>query len=75
MRPFDCKTIASIICLPNEDNAVQLCIADSRKESKEEDAEDRVDVCVYSDGSDIEGMTGTAAVLFRDSQEATSLCY
>ena len=46
-----------------------------REKSKEEDAEDKVDICVYSDGSGIEGMVGTAAVMFCDGQEATSLRY
>ena len=64
VRPSNCETIASMFCPPNEDNVVQLRIADSREESKEEDAEDKVDVCVYSDGSGIEGMAGAAAVLF-----------
>ena len=75
VRPSDCETIAPMIHPPNEDSAVQLHIADSREESKEEDAEDKADVHVYSDGSGIEGMAGAAAVLFRDGQEAKSLRY
>ena len=55
---------------PNEDNALQLQIADTREESREEAEEDRADVQVYSDGSGIKGM---AAVLFRDGQEVWSI--
>ena len=50
-------------------------ITDLREESKEEDVEDKVDIRVYSDGSGIEGMVGTAAVMFCDGQEAMSLRY
>ena len=64
VRPSDCETIVPTIHPPNEDNAVQLHIADSHEESKEEDAEDKVDVHVYSDGSGIKGMAGAAVVLF-----------
>ena len=58
---------------PNGDNALQLQIADTREESREEAEEDKADVQVYSDRSGIEGMVAVAAVLFRDGQEVRSI--
>ena len=75
MRPSDCETIAPSVCPPNEDRAVWLHVAGMHEESREEDAEDEVDVRVYSDGLGIEGMAGTAAVLFRDGHKAKSIRY
>ena len=75
MRPSDCETIAPSVCPPNEDRAVRLHVASTREESRVEDVEDEADVRVYSDGSGIEGMAGTAAVLFWDGHEAKSIRY
>ena len=58
---------------PNEDNALQLQIADTWEESREEAEEDRADVQVYLDRSGIEGMAAAVAVLFRDGQEVRSI--
>ena len=56
--------IAPLAHPPNGDNALQLQIADTWEESREEAEEDRANVQVYSDGSGIEGMAVAAAVLF-----------
>ena len=60
---------------PNEDNTLQLQIADTWEESREEAKEDRANVQVYSDRSGIEGMAAVAAVLFHDGQEVQSIRY
>ena len=70
VRPQDCRTIMPPTPPPNEVSALQLQIADTREESREEDEGDKADMRVYSDGSGIEGMAGAAAVLFHDSQES-----
>ena len=49
--------------------------AKTREESKEEDAEDRAEVCVYSNGSGVDGLARAATVLFQDRQEVRSICY
>ena len=71
----DCETIAPSVRPPNEEYAVQLHVASTREESREEDAEDGADARVYSDGSGIDGMAGAAAVLFRNGHEAKSIRY
>ena len=54
---------------------VQLQIADTREESKDEDVVDTADLRIYSDGSGIEGMAGTAAIIFRNGQKVESIHY
>ena len=54
---------------------VWLQIADTREESKDEDAEDMADLRIYLDGSGIEGMVGAATIVFRDGQEVKSVRY
>ena len=46
-----------------------------REESKEDDAEDRAEVHVYSDGSGIDSSAGAATVLFRDGLEVRAIHY
>ena len=75
MRLTDCETIAPSVHPPNEDGVVRLQIADTREESKDEDVEDTAYLCVYSNGSGIEGMAGAAAIVFRDGQEVKSVHY
>lgn len=75
VRPQDCETIMPPTRPPNEASGLQLQVADTREESREDDERDKADVQVYSDGSGIEGMAGAAAVLFRDGQEIRSLRY
>ena len=75
VRPQDCETIMPPTCPPNEVSALQLQVADTREESREEDEGDKADMWVYSDGSGIEGRAGAAAVLFHDGQEIRSLRY
>ena len=60
---------------PNEVSVLQLQVADTWEESREEDEGDKADMWVYSDGSGIEGMASTAAVLFHDGQEIQLLMY
>ena len=60
---------------PNEVSALQLQVADTWEESREEDEGDKADMQVYLDRSGIEGMAGMAVVLFCDSQEIRSLRY
>ena len=73
--PQDCETIMPLTCPPNEVSALQLQVADTWEESREEDEGDKADVQVYSDGSGIEGMASASVVLFRDGQEIQSLRY
>ena len=40
-----------------------------------DNVEDRAEVCVYLDGSGIDGLAGAAAILFWDGQEVRSVCY
>ena len=54
---------------------VWLQIAGTREESKDKDAMDMADLRAYSDGSGIDGMAGTAAIVFRNGQEVKSICY
>ena len=54
---------------------MQLQIADTREESREEAEEDRANVQVYSDGLGIEGMVVVVAVLFHNGQEVRSIQY
>ena len=75
VQPQDCETLMPPTCPPNEVSTLQLQVADTREESREEDEGDKADVRVYLDGSGIEGMAGAAAVLFRDGQEIRSLWY
>ena len=75
IQPSECETIAPAICPPNEDSVTQLRIAGTREESKEDDVEDRVEVCIYSDGSGVDGSAGAAAVLFWDGLEVRSVRY
>ena len=50
-------------------------IAGTREESKEDNAEDRAEVHVYSGGSGVDSSAGAAAVLFQDGLEVRSVCY
>jgi ribonuclease HI len=50
-------------------------IADSREESKTDNAADKADIKVYTDGSGIEGKVGAAAVLYKNGICAQSLRY
>ena len=54
---------------------VRLQIADMQEESKDKDAVDMADLCIYLDGLGIEGMAGVAAIMFRNGQEVKSICY
>ena len=54
---------------------VRLQIANMQEESKDEDVVDTADLRVYLDGSGIEGMAGTATIMFRNGQEVKSICY
>ena len=54
---------------------VRLQIANTREESKDEDAVDMADLRVYLDGSGIEGMAGAAAIMFQNGQEVKSIRY
>ena len=67
--------IAPAIRPPNEDCIAHLRITGMREEIKEDDAEDRAEVCVYSDGSGVDGSAGAAAVLFWDGLEVRSIHY
>ena len=75
VQPQDCEMIMPPTHPPNEVSALQLQVADTWEESREEDKGDKADVWMYSDRSGIEGMAGAAAVLFSDSQEIWLLRY
>ena len=67
--------ITPAICPPNEDSVTHLRMARTREESKEDNVEDRAEVCVYLDGSGIDGLAGAATVLFLDGLEVRSVHY
>ena len=50
---------------PNWNDSLLMHIAESREESREEDLLDDSEVCVYSDGSGLNGEAGATAILFR----------
>ena len=61
--------------LPNQSDSLLMHIAESREESPEEDLLDNSEVCVYSDGSGLDGEARATAILFQGGRELGMVHY
>ena len=75
IKPADYELIAPGSRPPNRRDSLLTHIAGSREESWEEDLHDDAKVCIYSDGSGLNGMAAAAAVLFWGGREIEATCY
>src|SRR6266481_9251049 len=74
-EPGKCEIIKPADCPPNKGASFHTRIANTREESKAQDAVDQAEIKVYLDGSGHDGQVGAAVALIHGDQPVKILCY
>jgi len=75
IKPADYETIMSASRPPNCKDNLQTHVAANREDTHEEDLLDESEVCIYADGSGMDGKAAAVVVLYRRGTEVASLRY